>query len=107
MAWGFGSGLPRSVWARVASAVSGEGAAYEISDVNEVLRRAGSHIVETEEDGQSVYRLGHELGFVEDEERCDQGSSGDHCGRVALGLAVGGAPQRVPCPAASTSSPPS
>ena len=61
LAWGFGSGLPKSVWARVASALSGEGAAYETADVNDVLRRAGWHVIESGEDDQSVYRLAHEL----------------------------------------------
>jgi WD40 repeat protein len=61
LGWAYGAGFPKTVWAQVASAISSMGAVYEIADVNEILRRAGSHVIESEEDHESVYRLGHEL----------------------------------------------
>jgi WD40 repeat protein len=61
LAWAFGSGLPKTVWPKVAETVLGLGAVYETSDINDLLDRAGSHVVESEENGQSVYRLAHEL----------------------------------------------
>ena len=59
LAWGEGSGLPRyRVWPAVARAVSGR--AVDDEDVRAALDLAGWYVVESAEDGQTVYRLYHE-----------------------------------------------
>lgn len=61
LAWGKGKGLPKEIWARIATALSVTGASYGVADVNEVLREAGWHIIEATEDDRTVYRLSHAL----------------------------------------------
>jgi WD40 repeat protein len=58
LAWGEGKGLTRRVWPKVANAFSSR--SYGDDDVQWVLDHAGWHIIETGEDGQAVYRLGHQ-----------------------------------------------
>ncbi|GIG87365.1 hypothetical protein [Plantactinospora endophytica] len=59
LAYAWGEGLPwEDVWARSASALSGR--VYTDHDVVWLLARAGAYVVETAEDGRSVYRLFHQ-----------------------------------------------
>jgi WD40 repeat protein len=58
LAWGQGKGLTRRVWPQVANAFAGR--SYDDDDVQWVLDHAGWHVIETGEDGQAVYRLGHQ-----------------------------------------------
>src|SRR5262249_14733038 len=60
LAWGEGKGLTRRVWPRVADALTHGRRSYEDDDVAWVLGHAGWHIIESGEDGQAVYRLGHQ-----------------------------------------------
>jgi hypothetical protein len=64
LAWAEGAGLPRrQVWLALANELA-EGtrpdSAYTDSDLAWVLENAGAHIVESGEDGQTVYRLYHQ-----------------------------------------------
>jgi hypothetical protein len=63
LAWAEGSGLPRrQVWLALANALAdrtGARSEYTDSDLAWVLENAGAHIVESGEDGQTVYRLYH------------------------------------------------
>lgn len=58
LAFGFGQGLPSRLWERLAQALSGE--AVPAARIREVLDRAGAYVVESVEDGTSVYRLFHQ-----------------------------------------------
>ncbi|MFI6504152.1 WD40 repeat domain-containing protein [Nonomuraea typhae] len=59
LAWAEGAGLPRrQVWLALASALAQ--VRYAESDLAWVLEHAGAHIVESGEDGQTVYRLYHQ-----------------------------------------------
>jgi WD40 repeat protein len=60
LAWGEGKGLTRRVWPLVANAVANRGLRYKDDDVAWALGHAGWHIIEAEEDGQTVYRLAHQ-----------------------------------------------
>jgi WD40 repeat protein len=60
LAWGEGKGLTRRVWPRIAFALTRRERRYDDDDVSWVLGHAGWHIIETGEDGQAVYRLGHQ-----------------------------------------------
>jgi WD40 repeat protein len=60
LAWGEGKGLTRGVWPSVATALTWPKRRYDDEDVSWVLGHAGWHIIETGEDGQAVYRLGHQ-----------------------------------------------
>jgi WD40 repeat protein len=60
LAWGEGKGLTRRVWPLVATALAAQEVPYDEDDVAWVLGHAGWHIIETGEDGQAVYRLGHQ-----------------------------------------------
>ena len=63
LAWAEGAGLPRrQVWLALANALADGtrgGSEYSDSDLAWVLENAGAHIVESGEDGQTVYRLYH------------------------------------------------
>jgi hypothetical protein len=60
LAWAEGAGLPRrQVWLAVTNALA-EGRRYEESDLAWVLHNAGAHLIESSEDGQTVYRLYHQ-----------------------------------------------
>ena len=63
LAWAEGAGLPRrQVWLALANALAdgaSPGRAYTDSDLAWILENAGAHIVESGEDGQTVYRLYH------------------------------------------------
>jgi WD40 repeat protein len=58
LAFGFGQGLPSRIWERLAQALSGE--SVPAVRIREVLDKAGAYVVETVEDGSSVYRLFHQ-----------------------------------------------
>jgi hypothetical protein len=59
LAWAEGLGLPwADIWAPLASALSGR--TYTDEDIHWVLENAGSFIVESLEQGRSVYRLYHQ-----------------------------------------------
>ena len=60
LAWAEGKGLTRRVWPLIATAVARPGSRYDDEAVNYVLRHAGWHIIESGQDGQAVYRLGHQ-----------------------------------------------
>jgi hypothetical protein len=60
LAWGEGKGLTRRVWPLVATALAAQERSYDDDDVAWVLGHAGWHIIEAGEDGQAVYRLGHQ-----------------------------------------------
>ena len=60
LAWGEGKGLTRRVWPQVANAFARRSRSYDDDDVQWVLDHAGWHIIEAGEDGQAVYRLGHQ-----------------------------------------------
>ncbi|MFC4376906.1 hypothetical protein ACFO5K_22710 [Nocardia halotolerans] len=61
LAWAEGSGLPRrDIWLTVANALVRAGIRYSEQDIAWVLEHAGAHIVESGEDGQTVYRLYHQ-----------------------------------------------
>ncbi|MFN2497101.1 MAG: hypothetical protein ABR608_14535, partial [Pseudonocardiaceae bacterium] len=65
LAWGLGRGLPgRDVWTTVATALSPHGVEYRAADLDWVLENYGCHIVEDEQDDETVYRLSHRT-FVE------------------------------------------
>ena len=60
LAYAQGQGLPwDQLWSPVASAMSG--VAYTDSDIRELLTEAAPYLLESVEDGRSVYRLFHEL----------------------------------------------
>jgi WD40 repeat protein len=58
LAFGFGQGLPSRIWERLAEALSGE--AVPAARIREVLDRVGAYVIESVEDGSSVYRLFHQ-----------------------------------------------
>jgi WD40 repeat protein len=59
LAWAEGAGMPaRDVWSAVAGAVSGR--TYTDRDLRWVVDNARGHIVESSEEGQTVYRLFHQ-----------------------------------------------
>ncbi|MET8012139.1 hypothetical protein ABZU86_12035 [Streptomyces sp. NPDC005271] len=61
LAWAQGAGLPkRTVWAAAATALNGGKRTYTTEDLAWVMAEAGAHLIETGEDGQSVYRLYHQ-----------------------------------------------
>ena len=60
LAWGEGKGLTRRGWPLVATALAAQERSYGDDDVAWVLGHAGWHIIEAGEDGQAVYRLGHQ-----------------------------------------------
>jgi WD40 repeat protein len=60
LAWGEGKGLTRRVWPLVTNAIAQRSRSYNDDDVQWVLDHAGWHIIEAGEDGQAVYRLGHQ-----------------------------------------------
>ncbi|MGC4989920.1 hypothetical protein [Nocardia salmonicida] len=61
LAWAEGSGLPRrDIWLTLANALARTGVTYTDQDIAWVLEHAGAHIVESGEDGQTVYRLYHQ-----------------------------------------------
>ena len=60
LAWAEGAGLPRNdIWLTLANALASE-KPYTEDDLNWVITNAGAHIVESGEDGQTVYRLYHQ-----------------------------------------------
>jgi hypothetical protein len=59
LAWAEGKGLTRRVWPLLATAL-GQERSYDDDDVAWVLGHAGWYIIEAGEDGQAVYRLGHQ-----------------------------------------------
>jgi WD40 repeat protein len=59
LAWAEGGGLPRELWATLATAL-GEARAYTDDDVTSVLAKAGAYVVEALESERSVYRLYHQ-----------------------------------------------
>lgn len=61
LAWAEGAGLPRrDVWLTIANALARPGLTFTETDIAWVLEHAGAHIVESGEDGQTVYRLYHQ-----------------------------------------------
>lgn len=61
LAWAQGAGLPRrDIWLTIANAIAPVGARYHGDDLAWVLEYAGAHIIESGEDGQTVYRLYHQ-----------------------------------------------
>jgi hypothetical protein len=65
LAWGMGRGLPgQGVWEAAATALSPDGVEYRAADLDWVLEHYGCHIVEDEQDDETVYRLSHRT-FVE------------------------------------------
>ena len=88
LAWAEGAGLPRrQVWLALANALADGtrgGSEYSDSDLAWVLENAGAHIVESGEDGQTVYRLYHRA-FSDYFRR--QRDPSDVQARIALALA--------------------
>ena len=61
LAWAEGAGLPwGSIWAPLATALAERGAQYDNSDIVWLIDNAGAFLVETLDDGRSVYRLYHQ-----------------------------------------------
>ncbi|MFE9322652.1 hypothetical protein ACIHDR_23660 [Nocardia sp. NPDC052278] len=61
LAWAEGAGLPRrGIWLALANALARPGVSYTEQDIAWVLEHAGAHIIESGEDGQTVYRLYHQ-----------------------------------------------
>lgn len=61
LAYGRGSGLPReTLWAPIATALTGGFTTYDDSDVGWLQDHAGAYVVESAEDGRAVYRLIHQ-----------------------------------------------
>lgn len=61
LAWAEGLGLPRyDIWSAFAMVLSPTAATYDDSAVTEVLTAAGWYLIESGEDGQTVYRLFHQ-----------------------------------------------
>jgi len=61
LAWAEGLGLPRyDIWPAFAMVLSPTAATYDDSAVTEVLIAAGWYLIESGEDGQTVYRLFHQ-----------------------------------------------
>jgi WD40 repeat protein len=58
LAWSRGAGLPREIWADVATQIAGN--LYTSDDIAWVLSAAGAYIAEALEDDRSVYRLYHQ-----------------------------------------------
>jgi hypothetical protein len=58
LAWGEGAGLSQGVWPRVASALGAR--RFDDADVTWTLRNLGPSLLEDSEDGQQVFRLGHQ-----------------------------------------------
>ncbi|MGB5757697.1 MAG: WD40 repeat domain-containing protein [Acidimicrobiales bacterium] len=61
LAWGLGDGLPKQVWAWLATELSVTEAIYSSRDINWLLDTAGWHIVQATADDRAVYRLAHSL----------------------------------------------
>ena len=59
LAWAEGAGLPRELWASLATALAADGN-YEQADITWLLEQAGFYLVETLDQDRSVYRLYHE-----------------------------------------------
>ncbi|HEX3955353.1 MAG TPA: hypothetical protein VHZ03_01840 [Trebonia sp.] len=89
LAWAEGAGLPRrQVWLALTNALAdGTPAAgeYTDGDLAWVLENAGAHIVESGEDGQTVYRLYHRA--FSDYFRCQRDPT-DVQARIARALAT-------------------
>ncbi|HKR49195.1 MAG TPA: hypothetical protein VJT72_06365 [Pseudonocardiaceae bacterium] len=65
LAWGMGRGLPGGgVWETVATALSPTSVEYRATDLDWVREHYGCHIIEDEQEGETVYRLSHRT-FVE------------------------------------------
>ena len=61
LAWAEGIGLPRyDIWPTFATALSPTAATYDDAAVTEVLTMAGWYLIESGEDGQTVFRLFHQ-----------------------------------------------
>ncbi|WP_067499064.1 ATP-binding protein [Nocardia ignorata] len=61
LAWAQGAGLPRrDIWLALANALARPGVLYTDRDIAWILEHAGAHIIESGEDGQTVYRLYHQ-----------------------------------------------
>lgn len=61
LAYALGKGLPRrEVWPAIASTLSAAGRVFNDADVGAVIRDAGWYLIESTEDGQTVYRLYHQ-----------------------------------------------
>lgn len=61
LAWAEGQGLPRyDVWNAIAEAVTDDDVTYDTNDISWFLREAGWYLIESSEDGQTVYRLFHQ-----------------------------------------------
>ena len=59
LAWAEGGGLPREVWASLATALDGS-RVFTDDDVTSVLTEAGAYVVEALDSERSVYRLYHQ-----------------------------------------------
>jgi WD40 repeat protein len=86
LAWGEGKGLTRRVWPLIANALAERKHRYDDDDVAWVLTHAGWHIIETGEDGQAVYRLGHQA-LADDYRRRLEAKEAQ--GRIVAALAEG------------------
>jgi WD40 repeat protein len=60
LAWSAGDGVSRAVWPAMATAVSDGAPVCSDGDVSWVLDHAGWYVLETQESGQTVYRLVHQ-----------------------------------------------
>jgi hypothetical protein len=59
LAWAEGAGLPRELWAPLATALA-DAVNYAEDDITWLIEQAGFYLVETLDEGRSVYRLYHE-----------------------------------------------
>jgi WD40 repeat protein len=59
LAWAEGAGLPRELWAPLATALAAD-ENYAEEDISWVIEQAGSYVVEALDGDRSVYRLYHE-----------------------------------------------
>lgn len=87
--WAKGAGFPDDIWPVVATALSGSGSIYAISDTYTLSRRAGDEVVEDTEDGRVVYSLAQQpliehLRFVSRQERVQ----GPVAGAIAVARAL-------------------
>ena len=92
LAWAEGAGLPRRrIWLELVNALSSSkrGASYTDADLAWLLENAGAYLIESGEDGQTVYRLYHQafndyLHQGEDEEAVQEIITGALLGVVEV-----------------------
>jgi tetratricopeptide (TPR) repeat protein len=60
LAWGYGNGIPMSVWIQISTALSSSERSYTKDDIYTTLTQGGRYIVEDGNGSEAVYRLSHQ-----------------------------------------------